>query len=280
MHKPARLTVAELRARRGEVVHTMLFVETVEEAAAAAAAGIDMLSIVEPLWTAEMRAAAGDCFVQVGLLWGEHHDTRDYMKAAHAAMRTGGDAVYCASRLETVRALAEEGIPVTGHLGLVPSKATWTGGFKAVGRTAATALAVLEAALRLEEAGAFAAEIEVVPDRVTAEIARRTSLVLLGMGAGAHANAQYLFAEDVLGCTRGHRPRHAATYADFAAEHARLQQMRQAAFAAFKADVDGGAYPAAAHAVTIPDAEYAAFLERAGPTGASGGRARPAGDRT
>ena len=160
----------------------------------------------------------------------------------------------------TIRALAADGIPVVSHVGLIPSKATWTGGFKAVGKTADSALSVWRHVRQLEEAGAFGAELEVVPDRVAAEISRRTPLVMLGMGAGSGADAQYLFAEDVLGCTRGHRPRHARTYRNFAAEYVRLQAERVAAFAEFRADVESGAYPAAEHVVPIEDAEFAAFL--------------------
>ena len=123
------------------------------------------------------------------------------MRAAHRALQTGGDSVYCASSLGTIRALADDGIPVVGHVGLIPSKSTWTGGYKAVGKTAETALAVWRHVQQLEEVGAFGAEIEVVPDRVAAEISKRSPLIMLGMGAGSGADAQYLFAEDVLGCT-------------------------------------------------------------------------------
>ena len=122
---------------------------------------------------------------------------------------------------------------MVGHVGLIPSKATWTGGFKAVGKTAESAMMVYRQVKDLEAAGAFAAEIEVVPDRIAAEIAKRTSLLMLSMGAGTGGDAQYLFAEDVLGYTRGHRPRHAKVYRDFAAEYRRLQQERVAAFKEF-----------------------------------------------
>ncbi|MBI1417564.1 MAG: 3-methyl-2-oxobutanoate hydroxymethyltransferase [Limimaricola sp.] len=255
-----RPTVADIRALKGVRQLTMLYVETPDEAAAAAAAGIDMLSIVDPLWTPEMRAAAGNCFVQVGLLYRELVTTEDYLRAAHRAMKIGGDCVYCASSFATIGTLAADGIPVVSHVGLIPSKATWTGGFRAVGKTAASALAIWDHVRQLEELGCFGAEIEVVPDRVAAEITRRTSLVMLGMGAGPHADAQYLFAEDVLGHTRGHRPRHAKVYADFAAEHARLQALRQSAFEAFRRDVDEGSYPAAQHIVGIEEDEFSAFL--------------------
>lgn len=258
--KNNRPTVADIRAQKGKRQLTMLYVETPEEAAAAAAAGIDMLSIIAPLWTPEMREATGDCFVQVGLLYGVVVTLEDYQRAAHAAMQAGGDCVYCAASFGTIKALADDGIPVVSHVGLIPSKATWTGGFKAVGKTAKSALAVMRHIEQLEAIGCFGAELEVVPDRVALEISRRTNLVLLGMGAGPYADAQYLFAEDVLGYTSGHKPRHAKTYRNFQAEYDRLQQERIAAFQEFRQDVETGAYPASGHSIAISDAELAAFI--------------------
>jgi 3-methyl-2-oxobutanoate hydroxymethyltransferase len=257
-----RPTVADIRALKGKRQLSMLFVDTLDEARAAAAAGIDMLSIIDPVWTPEMREAAGNCFVQVGLLYGELCTYEDYIRAAHRAIRIGGDCCYCSASIEIITRLAAEGIPVVGHVGLIPSKATWTGGFKAVGKTAASAFKVFEDVKKLEAAGAFGAELEVVPDRVAAEITRRTSLIMLGMGAGPHADAQYLFAEDVLGYTRGHKPRHAKVYRDFHTELDRLQAERLAAFNEFKADVASGAYPQPQHAVPIEDAEFEAFMKR------------------
>lgn len=257
-----RKTVADMRALKGVRQLTMLYVDTPEEAAAAAAAGIDVLSIIQPVWTPEMRAAAGDCFVQVGLIYGELVTAEDYLRAAHRALRLGGDCCYCAAGLGTVRALAEEGVPVVGHVGLIPSKATWTGGFRAVGKTADSAIALFRQVQALEAAGAFGAEIEVVPERVTAEIAKRTSLMLFSMGAGTGGDAQYLFAEDVLGYTRGHKPRHAKTYRDFRGELDRLQGERIAAFGEFAADVAGGTYPEPKHLVPIADDEFERFVAR------------------
>lgn len=254
-----RPTVADLRALKGQRKLSMLYVDTLEEARAAASAGIDMLSIIEPLWSPEMREAAGDCFVQVGLLYGELCTYEDYLRTAHNAMKIGGDCVYCAASTDTISRLAAEGIPVVGHVGLVPSKATWTGGFKAVGKTLETATLVWNQVQALEKAGAIGAELEVVPDRIAAEITRHTSLLMLGMGAGPHADAQYLFAEDVLGYTRGHKPRHAKIYRDFASEYERLQQQRVEAFKEFINDVNTGQYPQASHCVGISDEEFTKF---------------------
>jgi 3-methyl-2-oxobutanoate hydroxymethyltransferase len=208
-----------------------------------------------------MREAAGDCFVQVGLIYGQHCTYEDYLRAAHKNLMIGGDAFYCAGSLDTIAKLAAEGIPVVGHVGLIPARATWTGGFKAVGKTAAQAIKVFQGVKELEAAGAIGAEIEVVPAAVATEISKRTSLFLMSMGAGRGCDAQYLFAEDVLGYTRGHKPRHAKAYRNFRAELDRLQRERVAAFKEFRADVESGAYPEDKHLVPIADAEFAAFLQ-------------------
>ena len=260
--KHNRLTVAGLRALKGKRQLTMLFVDTLDEAAAASAAGIDILSIIDPVWTPEMRAAAGDCFVQVGLLYGPLCTYEDYIRAAHRVIMIGGDAVYCAASMDTITRLSAEGIPVISHVGLIPSKATWTGGFKAVGKTADSAINIYRHVKQLEAAGAIGAELEVVPDRVAAEISKRTSLIMLSMGAGPGGDAQYLFAEDVLGYTRGHQPRHAKVYRNFRAEYDRLQQERIAAFKEYKADVQSGAYPEKRHVVSIDEAEFNAFMKK------------------
>lgn len=257
----SRRTVADVRALRGVKQLSMIHIESIDEARAAAAARIDMLSIEQPIWNAPMRDAAGDCFVFAGLLFGHLQTTDDYLRAAHDAVLLGADAVYCAASLQIIERLAAEGIPVCGHTGLIPSRRTWTGGFKAVGKTLDTAKLVYRQVKDLESAGAFAAEIEVVPDRIATEIHQRTSVVLLSMGAGAGCDAQYLFSTDLLGYTNGHTPRHAVQYRNFRAELDRLQQERTAAFTEFNADVTSGAYPQEAHMVPVADDVCAGFLD-------------------
>jgi len=257
----SRATVADLRAAKGRRQLTMVYVTNTDEAAACAAAGIDLLSIEMSYWDADMRVAAGDCFVQVGLQYGVLATTEDYLRAAHDALLTGGDAVYCAASTEVIARLAAEGVPVVGHVGLIPSRRTWTGGFRAVGRTLESATMIMGQVRALEDAGAFAAEIEVVPGPIATEIAKRTPLVLVSMGAGTGCDAQYLFAEDILGYTRGHTPRHAKVYRDFRAEYDRLQRERIDAFSEFAADVGTGAYPQPEHLVPVDDQVVAAFVE-------------------
>jgi 3-methyl-2-oxobutanoate hydroxymethyltransferase len=228
---------------------TMVHIEDIEEGRACAAAGIDVLSIEENIWDAAMREATGECFVQVGLNYGVNATTDDYLRKAHWAMQLGGDCCYCAASIRTVERLAEEGIPIVGHVGLIPSRRTWTGGFKAVGKTLDTAKMVYHQVKDLENAGAFAAEIEVVPAEITAEIAKRTSLLLFSMGAGSGGDAQYLFSTDLLGYSDWWTPRHSKQYRNFRAEFDRLHVERVSAFKEFAADVDSGAYPEEGHLV-------------------------------
>lgn len=260
--KKTRNTVADMRALKGKRQISSLYSDNIDEVRAASAAGIDMLDVAETLWTPEMREAAGSCFVQVSLLDGVRCTFEDYIRAAHGAMRLGGDCVYTSASLEIIGRLAAEGIPVVSHLGLIPRKSTWTGGFVAVGKTADSAMRVYANAKALEEAGGFAAELEVVPDRVAAELAKRTSLVLMSMGSGPGADGQFLFAEDVLGYTRGHLPRHAKVYRDFQTEYDRLQKERIAAFKEYAADVGSGGYPQPEHLVPIAEGEFEAFMSR------------------
>lgn len=266
--KSSRPTVADIRAlkARGRKL-SMLYVTTPEEAAAADAAGIDMLSIEGRFFSPEMREAAGRCFVQVGLPYGGAGNGfegrplvtgEDYLRAAFHFIQMGGDCFYCAAALDIQRMLCDNHVPVVAHVGLVPSYITWTG-FRAVGKAAEEALKVWRHVKQLEEIGCFGAELEVVPDRVGELISRNTRMIMLGMGAGPAADAQYLFAEDVLGYTDGQKPRHAKTYRNFAGELARLQQERIAAFRDFIADVDSGTYPAPEHNVPIADTEFEAF---------------------
>jgi 3-methyl-2-oxobutanoate hydroxymethyltransferase len=256
-----RPTVADILALKGKGQLAMLRVTTLAEAEAAEQAGVEMLSVTPELLTDRaFRDAAPHAFVFAGLEWGHFVTTEDYLRIAFAMLKASADAVYCAASLETIRRMRDEGIPVCGHCGLIPSHRTWTGGFRAVGKTAASAAFVWKQVRDLEAAGAFSAEIEVVPAEVATAISARTSMFMISMGAGSGCDAQYLFADDVLGQNPGHVPRHAKTYRNFSAEYARLQQERVAAFGAYVSDIRSGAYPEPKHAVGISRDELDNFL--------------------
>lgn len=260
-----RPTVANLRALKGKRQLTMLRVMTLNEAEAAEQAGIDFVSVpAEVVTHARYRSVAPTLFSMTGLTHLEAGTRDDYLRFALTMMNSGADAVYCSGSTDTIAHLAREHVPVVGHVGLVPSRATWTGGFKAVGKTADTAIEMWEQVQALEAAGAIGAEIEVVPVEVAEAISKRTSLIMLSMGAGSGCDAQYLFAEDILGTNRGHVPRHSKVYRNFAAEYDRLQGERVAAFKEYRSDVENGNYPQEEHIVRMDPAELPAFLQRLG----------------
>lgn len=256
-----RPTVADLRALKGKRQLSKLRVTTLEEAEAAERAGIDVLSVTYGLMLdPRFRDAAPTCFAVPGDEYGMMGATTDeILRTAVKLKAASADAVYCSASLQTIRRLADEHIPVCGHVGLIPIHSTWTGGFRAVGKTAATAALVWKQVKDLEDAGAFAAEIEVVPAEVASAISKRTPLVMISMGAGAGCDAQYLFAEDVLGLNRGRYPRHAKVYRNLAAEYDRIQQQRIAAFTEYATDIASGAYPDASHRVGIDAEEMRKF---------------------
>jgi 3-methyl-2-oxobutanoate hydroxymethyltransferase len=242
--------VRDLLDARGSHQFAMLRVETLEEAEAAAKAGVELLS-VPPAMILDRRfgEAAPDCFAFPGDNFYEIGGTQDFLNWAFPLFKHGADGFYCSGSLATIRAMADHGLPICGHVGLIPSKRTWTGGFKAVGKTLETAQLVWTQVKALEDAGAFAAEIEVVPHSITRAIAERTSLFLISMGAGAAGHAQYLFSDDVLGQNRGKVPRHAKVYANLAAEYDQLQALRIDAMGRYVHDVHAGDYPAPQHLV-------------------------------
>lgn len=142
VHKNTRPTVADIRAMkvRGEKI-SMLYVTTLEEAAAADAAGIHMLSIEGRFFSPEMREAAGRCFVQVDLPyggWGKFEGrplatAEDYLRAAYHFSTRGGGCFYCPASLDIQKVLCDNHVPVVAHVGLIPSYIIWTG-FRAVAR--------------------------------------------------------------------------------------------------------------------------------------------------
>lgn len=266
MSRDQRLTVADLRAGKGRQQRTDVLVRTPDEAAAAAAAGIDLITVEGGTFGPAFRSAAPHSFLVSGIAFGSAVTTDENLRAAFDLLNLGADAIYCVAGLATLARLADEGVPVISHVGLVPSKSTWTGGFRAVGKSADSATAVWQHVQRLEDAGVFGAEIEVVPSAVASEISRRTRVFMISMGAGCGCDAQYLFAEDILGSHRGHYPRHSKKYRDFAADSDRMQEERVAAFREFAADVASLRFPEAEHLVSIADDELQMFLGGLGPS--------------
>ena len=256
-----KLTVKDIFDLKGKRQFTEVYARTPDEAAACEAAGIDMVITSERSHDVKsFRAALPNTFFTIGLSYGDHVNADEAIRGGFDALRNGADAVYAGYSFEVVERMTKEGIPVIGHVGFIPYKATWFGGFKAVGKTADDALKVYQRTQDYENAGAIGVEMELVPHKIAAEITKRVKILCLSMGSGNQCDGQYLFATDILGDNTGHVPRHAKVYRNFKAEYERLHKESIAAFAEFKADTDSGAYPAKEHVVEVKDDEYAKFM--------------------
>jgi 3-methyl-2-oxobutanoate hydroxymethyltransferase len=142
--------------------------------------------------------------------------------------------------------MAREGIPVVGHIGMVPRHVTWTN-YRSIGKTVDEAKMLYQKMKDLENAGAYAAEIEIVPHNLASWLSKQTKMILMSLGSGTGCDTQFLFSCDILGDYDERIPRHAKSYRNFAEEHRRLQNERIAAFSEYVADVKEGRFPERSH---------------------------------
>jgi 3-methyl-2-oxobutanoate hydroxymethyltransferase len=144
---------------------------------------------------------------------------------AHRFVKEAGcDAVKVEGSAERARAIVRAGVPVMGHVGLTPQTATALGGYRAQGRTAERARAVLDEALELQEAGCFAIVFEAIPADVTDVIMGQMDIPVIGIGAGASTDGQVLVLHDLLGIHGGFQPKFVKRYADVKGEMLRGMQ--------------------------------------------------------
>jgi 3-methyl-2-oxobutanoate hydroxymethyltransferase len=159
--------------------------------------------------------------------------SRFIQAGAEAVKLEGGESI-----LDQVRALVGAGIPVLGHIGLLPQSILETGGYKVQGRTPQSAERVLRDAKALEQAGVFAMVIEGTTVGVAEQVTKSVSVPTIGIGAGPHCDGQVLVSNDMLGLFTWFTPKHVKRYANLA------EEMRKA-FAAYKGEVESGKFPGA-----------------------------------
>ncbi|MBV9215600.1 MAG: 3-methyl-2-oxobutanoate hydroxymethyltransferase [Acidobacteria bacterium] len=140
------------------------------------------------------------------------------------------------NRVELVKRLVDEEIPVVAHIGLTPQSVYKMGGYRVQGRTAEQAKRLIEDAKLLEDAGAFAIVLELVPREVAQMITDELKISTIGIGAGAGCDIQVLVIHDLMGMTFGRQPR-------FVRQYANVRQVMTDAIRAWSADVRSGAYP-------------------------------------
>ncbi len=259
-------TVKDLRDLKGKRVLTETLPFSVEEAAAAEEAGIDTMKVrfdpKHPELAAAIRKAAPNTFMSFSVALVAAATEAEAVRIGYQAMEIGADGIMCQWSPRFVAAATEAGIPVEGHAGLVPRRSTWTGGLRAVGKTLDEALWVYQEIKKLEAAGAWAVEVEVIPAELLAQISRRTTLLTSSIGAGGGGDIQFLFADDILGNNGPPYPRHSKQYRDFFKLKQAMQAERVAGFREFIDDVRAGTFPGPAHVVNAPAGLIEAFVEK------------------
>ena len=251
-----KYTVHDLQQLKGKRCLTHIHVKSPEEAAAAEAAGVDLMSCSFDSPEAQARlpllvAAAPNSFFSTATPHGLA-SPEEAIRVGFRALELGASSVYCSASPFIIEAMARERIPVVGHLGMVPRHFTWTN-YRAIGRTEEEARQLYQQMKALEDAGAYAAELECVPHNLARFLCSQTKMLLMSLGSGDGCDTQFLFSDDILGDYEERPPRHAKAYRNFLEEHRRLQRERIAAFSEYIADVKAGRFPEHAHLVELDD---------------------------
>lgn len=173
------------------------------------------------------------------------------IKEGHAAAvkLEGGEAFS-----ETIQAITRASIPVMGHIGLTPQSIHAFGGFKVQGKTIEAAQKILQDALAVEKAGAFAIVLEAIPADLAALITKKLTIPTIGIGAGNQTDGQVLVYQDMLGMYGEMQPKFVKRYADLGAE-------MNSAIQHYKTEIQQEQFPAAEHTFSIAP-EIIAALEK------------------
>jgi 3-methyl-2-oxobutanoate hydroxymethyltransferase len=179
------------------------------------------------------------------------------VRSAGLFVRAGCDAVKCeggARVARRVRAMTDAGMLVMGHIGLTPQSLAQQGGYRVQGTSRGAADRLVEDALALQDAGAFAVLLEAMPAETAAYIRDRVSMLVYGIGAGPQVDGQLMISHDMLGTFVGDvAPRFAKRYAEIGAAI-------ESAFRAYASDVRDGVFPGPEHCYPL-DPALAALLQ-------------------
>jgi len=143
-------------------------------------------------------------------------------------------------------AIVKAGIPVFGHIGLTPQTANMLGGFKVQGKSIDAAKRVVDDALAIEDAGAFAIVLEAIPRQLAALISEKLKIITIGIGGGADCDGQVLVLHDMVGMFKRFTPKFVKVYAD-------VYSLQLKAVKDYISDVQTGKFPAEEHTFTMKD---------------------------
>lgn len=204
-----------------------------------------------------VRRGAPNTFVLGCMPYQSYHTVDQALTNATRFMQEAGcDAVKPQggkSQAHILRALVDAGIPTASHIGLTPHTIAVFGGFKIQGRTAETAMKILEDALAIQDAGCFMLEFEAVPASIAKVISEQLEIPTIGIGAGAGTDGQILLSYDLLGVFTDFKPK-------FTKRYTNLTEVAVGGLAKFAEEVRSGVFPDDAHSYSVDEKEYDRFL--------------------
>lgn len=267
----AKVTAPGLRARKGGEPIVALTAYDFPSATLVDAAGVDLILVGDsvanvmfgyestiPVTLDEMimvsravRRAVKTALVVGDLPFGTYHESPEQaVRSSIRFVKEGGvEAVKLEggrTRAEAVRRIVDAEIPVLGHIGLTPQSVHKLGGYRVQGKTIDAARALVDDALALEDAGAFAIVLEAIPSDIARLITRRLTIPTIGIGAGPTCDGQILVYTDLIGLSFGHTPKFVRKYADVAGVIA-------GAVARYAADVRSKSFPSDAESYAVTD---------------------------
>jgi len=253
-------TVRDIIQLKGKKKFTQVRVTNAEEAAAAEEASIDLLLTGPGPEFSKIRKAAAKTFMTVGVPFIQNPSKREATKKAFEVIEAGADSLMCQNwNLDWMKHLSKFRIPFQSHVGFIPRRTTWIGGIRSFGKTANEALELYRDIKDIENTGAWGIEVELVPQNILAEINKMTSLITISIGSGNAADAQFLFAEDILGQSQIQFPRHAKKYANFDKLMNDLQKERINAFKKFNSEVRKNKFPSKKNSISLEKKELMNF---------------------
>ena len=175
--------------------------------------------------------------------------TRFMQEAGSDAVKPQGGK----SQANILRAMVDAGIPTASHIGMTPHTVAVFGGFKVQGRTAETAMKILEDAFAIQDAGCFMLEFEAVPAKIATIISQQLEIPTIGIGAGVGTDGQILLCHDLLGVFSDFKPK-------FTKRYANLTEVAVEGIKKYIADVKGGTFPDDEHSYSVDEKEYDKFL--------------------
>ncbi|MEM9140373.1 MAG: 3-methyl-2-oxobutanoate hydroxymethyltransferase [Pseudomonadota bacterium] len=273
MTERKRLTIPDLAAKKaaGERL-VMVAVGEALTAAWAERAGVDIVGVGDSLGmtlhghentlamtvdqmidhTKAVRRGAPNTFSLVSMPYGSYATPDMAVTNAVRLMKeSGAEAVKLQLGREgahIIRAVADAGVPVMSHVGLLPHRVHMMGGFKMQGRTAEDALKIIDNAKAIEDAGAIGLEIEAMPYEVGKAVDAAVSIFTFSIGAGAAGTCQLLNGYDLIGGFDTFKPKFAKRYANVA-------EIATKAFSDYAEDVRAGTFPDAEHSYTMKPEE-------------------------